>query len=151
MYALPVIQKDQAAIFKSVSLIGSPLSKLLVRTQRCIDEVLFLEKEAIFLSWIVFKSQNYSNPETKEDLISLHQKLLHFRNQDLLKYLGALRQQQIKLTAQSNCRYPPTNFADSYKAQGLLDNRFDDLCGSFKILKMNTFEMVEDFLTVSIY
>ena len=151
MYALPVNRKDQTSMFKSVTLIGSPLSKLLERTQRCRDEAMFFEKEAIFLSWIVFKSQSYSIAEAKENLIALHRRLLHFKNHELMDHLCELSQHQIKLTAQSNCRYPPNNFADSYEEQSLIDDRFEDLCASFKILKNNTFEMVEDFLTISIY
>ena len=151
MYALPVIRKDQTEMFKSVTLIGSPISKLLERTKWCKDEAIFFDKEAIFLSWIVFQSQAYAIDEAKENLISLHRRLLHFKNHDLMDHLCALSQHQINLTAQSNCRYPPTSFAESYEAQRVIDDRFEDLCEAFKILKNQTFEMVEGFLTISIY
>ena len=151
MKTLPISQMDQSDIYKRVTTIGSPGLKLLSGTKKWIDETLFMEKEAVFLSWMVFKSQNFSSGKRRDNLVALHENLLCFKNHDLRNYLSALKVHEVQLTRQINCRYPPVALGDMYEVQGQLESQFEEISNAFKGLKINTFDAIDEFLTISIY
>jgi hypothetical protein len=151
MNTMPVIQPRETTLYKEVAAIGSPIQKLLDRTKRWVEESRFMDKEAGFFFWMVFKSQTLSNGKKKEDLAALRQKLLDFKNGDLEDYLRALRAHEAHLTRQSNCRYPPTNFGAIYEAHQDLEGRMEELDAVLKGLKTKAFDAVGEFLTIRIF
>lgn len=151
MNALPISHTNPSRQYKHVTFKGTAVIKLLNRTEKWIHETLFMEKEAHFFSWIVYKAQTFSGEESKKRLVLLHQNLILFKNHDLRDFLCTLRLYEVKLTAERNCRYPPIAFANMYEAQDQLEVQFEELHAVFKEFKSDTFDLVEEFLTISIY
>lgn len=151
MNAIPIIEVSHRGLVSRAAIFQAPAAKWLNKAQEWEREIGFIREECTFFSRIILQSNQLSTGVHKDELFQLLSQVFHFRDNDLSVCSRKIQVHLQGLKEQSNCKYPPACFEDSYDLHRQLDQQLTELNAVWKGLKIKAFSAIGRFFTIRIF